>query len=899
MEHIDSGRHPLIDRLDPLLKASGELLLGKTSREGGDVLEQVLAVQECFHLAGKPHLIGPYAELLTVCLGKRRSEYTLEMQFPFLETEAATAELEALSGQGRTAPALFKLMKFLLVETDKSFRFHVPTSNSSISSRMASRAEMRKYFLSQNCLDLTKLCSDTEVDGEEEVDWVLGLCETHEWLEGTLPTILRHYSRIQASYPGGLRKLVSDLEFISGYDLLPAVYTNYVGWVVNDKSNFAEISSTADGLDRHLRYAKNLAMILGEDAGEFLRNGELNSAAEPWLANEDSACDQMEQVYEFEERNIHPLFPNANDAYKASKWVRMAYIKNYGDPRLADFLEGFEYLCSLFKPFMASQEVPVRKEALESVYLAIQTYCESGIAAISPREHAATVAHAHITEVKSGADIRWGWYGHQSLVAQGLPPTLATHLGQINEFRVFELNINPYLALSPEGLEFLKSYLAHMGLMGEILGEASAETFTADFRGRLKTLAEAFELMLTQTELLQAYPGLDVFIQKCLRELEAKIGMCLWRGALGVKSGHFKPSEWLSGTNPATQMVVVGEAMLRVLDKRGAAGALRPQLALLGSSESMEGVIASFEQLERSMRDDLGLVIPQVETAVRANRAVMPGLMVEGAKVHTPASMNLEAFDMHLGVFGVGGVRNTPFKLLHGGHTLVLPPMPTVFELQLMLRLFHVLGTIDQNDLDLQGTMAGPWGPERAAMVGSSILLQNQRVRLYEPDAFASTHEETASRIMVREARQYGVRFTDVPYDVPEKSGRLDLMAQVDPGFLFPYQLLGTLANHLETDRPLAGHMRTFEREFMRILAGHELGHLIFETSWMNMYGAEIDDPLNHGRVTRQVVEAGLNRPRLKVEVRGLIQEVRKGVLDKRQAIIDADPEEYERYMAF
>jgi len=815
-------------------------------------LAQVKVVDASFRTRGKDAFLPTYYELLEVVL-QRCSGRTLESYFPFLDEQRALLELETLELQKDCGGALLGLMKYLLEKSSDFPRFHPKTPTA------GTRGTIYDVYEQNHTLDLSQLLVQLRAEGEVQLQWVLGLYETDPWLEETLGLILKSYEGIQSTYPGGVAQLIEDLIFIGGEDWHPGVYRAYTQWVVAGGPHFAEYTGSKESMAHYLDYAKNLVSWLGDDAASILSTGEINS---------------------FEERVLGTVFSDASREKGHVRFdLRVHYVELYGELH-EDYLKGFERLAGLLSRASIGEYDASRAFYVYSSFNrhreAFGNNCADWAAIAF---HFCPKAEApRSTTGLAEVDNRFLYY--QNLVLfQGFPAALGAHLAPSAT-----LDVNPLLELSPKGKAFLESW--------------TLEDDVQD-RARANVTIQKFKAHLADPELLEAFPGVETCLKKRISDFENAVGIQLWREFLDVRKGALQPSAWLSGTNPATRMIVVGEAMRRILEGKQSAGELTEHIALLGEGQDFDAVFDSFSRLEKGMREDLAVAIPQIETEIRAQRALSPGLMPEGFKLHTDVAMDERQFNLRLGIFGVGGVNNTYFKLLHGGKTLVVPPLPTVFELKLMLRLFALFGTIGQHDLDLQATMAGHWEPDRVARVGSSILLSNRRSRLYAPDAFVSTHPETAARIMVRDAEHGGVRYGGYPYDVPEAVGRTDIMGQVDVSVLDRYKLLGTLAAHVESGRGLGDLMKHYESSLLDILHGHGLADALYETSWVKQRDVRMDDSLNHGRVVGRFAQASIENSPLRREVQGLIKSIQEEVSARRESIIAADPEEYERHLAF
>ncbi|MEK7145575.1 MAG: hypothetical protein AAB802_00125, partial [Patescibacteria group bacterium] len=318
---------------------------------------------------------------------------------------------------------------------------------------------------------------------------------------------------------------------------------------------------------------------------------------------------------------------------------------------------------------------------------------------------------------------------------------------------------------------------------------------------------------------------------------------------------------------------------------------------LWAASKGPEEFLATLGQIESQIRRAMIQAVPEVELDVRTARREMPGLLPVGMKCHTPASMNAARFETHQALFEGGGLKTTSFKLIHGGETLVMPPVPTPLEARYLLGTFHTFGTINDDDPGIQLALGGGrWTPERAAVVGSSVLLSNPGGLEYASGAFGTTHAQTESRIMVYDA---GVKLRGLPYDLPTAVGRTDMLEQIHGDSLDRYQLLGTLASHHQHDGRLATLWGEYVANYERILRQNGLYGALRESAWVASVHQEGDNVERHEAMVGQFTRACNENPRLRQQVRRLIVAAGKKVRALKAEIVRENPGEFEHLLNY
>ncbi|MFA6024652.1 MAG: hypothetical protein WC777_05665 [Candidatus Gracilibacteria bacterium] len=878
--------------------------INKDQRE--DALTQLSTTDSTIRERGKSILLPIFYRYLEGAATWRRGR-NVKRCFPFFDAEKAITELEAVQEQPRFQKEIEELVIYLLGNTREYPRFKVKSWEEAIAAAYESR-DFKQLNELENSLNLSTLLEGVlSCDTDEEILRLLELHKSQAWLEDSLPDVLQQYPRIKAKYPGGLPKMIEDLNFISGGDMQVPVYRAFVEWASGDSAEFCALAKDPEAFARYLSFLKNLVNWMSDGAAQLVSSGQINVAFESDEGRDDKIGDQLDQFFEWANAIQERLKLSDEDRQEIYSMLSNQSVRYYGDPRWADYFSGLEYLVDLLEAGQAV-ETKLGPQRLIDVIMAYLSrryayiWVKSTDEAVQPstfslgdedfHQKAAVLCHFF------SKDNLLPYMEFERFVRGGLDRRVAAHLTQAELRQPFAVDINPHLEVPEPLLAFLEFIPSAQGLIKSVK-EISQEggDLSSDIKHRLKELLLKADTIIADESFKAEYRGVDQLVLDLKKALEMQVGTVLWSGVLGfaaVGRERLKPSAWLKGTNPATRMVVLGGALEKVLAARQKQGALGQQVALLCGPSSPEEIFDSFDRFERDIVVDLQLAIPEMETRVQAARVSVPGRMSLGTKVHTDSGMDFNRFHSHLSVFRLGQVGHTPFKLIHGGRTLVVPPLPTAYEQREMLRLFEAFGTLNKNDPDIQEAMGGRWAPHTTAVVGASILLSNHVGRVYAPGAFQSTADQTQARIMARDA---GVRAVGLPYDLPAAVGRTDLLGQLDASSMGRYQLLGTLAAHRDFEGPLAPLMTFYERDFLSILREAGLEKALYGSPWV----ADKDTPDDidaHESMVGTFVRAWQRERDLRQKVRALIAQTDRRLLELSPIIISSDPEEYERLLA-
>jgi hypothetical protein len=282
---------------------------------------------------------------------------------------------------------------------------------------------------------------------------------------------------------------------------------------------------------------------------------------------------------------------------------------------------------------------------------------------------------------------------------------------------------------------------------------------------------------------------------------------------------------------------------------------------------------------------------------LRREREKVAGLIAVGGKIHTESAMTEEhlRFVQH-----ISGLKSTSFHLIHAGHSLLLPPVPSSAELKMLILLLETFHALDPHKPELQITMAGRLSDRYAGVVGASILLSTDRGVVYDEESFATTHDVTGKRLMVFDA---GVRLTGLPFDLPNAVGRTDMLGRRSVGDADRYQIIATLAEHAEYGGAFADLYAKYEMGFLEILDRYGFRDVLFESTWIAQHAKKGDSPEAHGSMVRKFCEAWMQSAEgdqsLIREVRMLIDRAGRAMRKQQPRLIRENPEELAKLMEY
>lgn len=293
-------------------------------------------------------------------------------------------------------------------------------------------------------------------------------------------------------------------------------------------------------------------------------------------------------------------------------------------------------------------------------------------------------------------------------------------------------------------------------------------------------------------------------------------------------------------TNEHTKSAIAGYSLLI------ASGALRhPQIQaplakipyLITNGEKLGSEL--IDTYHRTLEENIRKVTPQVEALILEERLKLPGLMPVGGKVHVPSSIDPKMLDFISDLFGF---ESTPFQMIHAGKSLLLPPLPSAFEVGIFVQILQCFGALNPRKFDLQSCVAGQLNPQNAPIVGASMLLATDQGVHYRMNDLQTTHDQTGARIMAYDG---GVKKTGLPFDLPQADGRTDILGRHSLRDLGLHQMLGTLLVHNQFGGMFENVGKDYAEAFSKILEKNQLLPALNQSAWVYDH-ANPDDTLDN-----------------------------------------------------
>ncbi len=303
------------------------------------------------------------------------------------------------------------------------------------------------------------------------------------------------------------------------------------------------------------------------------------------------------------------------------------------------------------------------------------------------------------------------------------------------------------------------------------------------------------------------------------------------------KQGKIELSPFLQDTNEHTKTAISSMSLLL------ASGAIKhPKInqTSLEQIPSHGGDLAQMTQsaiskYHKTLTKNIELVLPVVEEAILTRRQETAGLMPVGGKVHIISDIDSTTVNFMQETFGLS---SSPFKLIHAGESVLLPPSVTDLELGIYIEMLKHFGNIDQ--FDIQSCVSGRLDRENAPIVGAVRLLATSYSKEYQYKSCSTTHDgETGARFMAYDA---GVKETGLPFDLPQARGRTDVLGGTTIGDNSIHQFTQTLMAHKQFGGDFDGLGIEFSQKFIKILEKHDLDFALHKSAWVYDHALQSSD---------------------------------------------------------
>ena len=213
------------------------------------------------------------------------------------------------------------------------------------------------------------------------------------------------------------------------------------------------------------------------------------------------------------------------------------------------------------------------------------------------------------------------------------------------------------------------------------------------------------------------------------------------------------------------------------------------------------------------------------------------GLLPIGGKIHVRHPISTERFDAFRASFGFD---STSFRLIHAGHSLIIPATVTPAELKYAIAILEMEGVVKLGEEELQFGVPGRLPPGReCAILGAAVILSSDvNVRYHESSFDTTQNEATNFRVIVYD--RDGPR-DEFPFSSRRK-GRTDILARRSLGDADHFHLVASVLGSELDGGPFQKVSAAFRSRFESILHGHGL-HSVLDESWVHALDDTIDTP--------------------------------------------------------
>ncbi|MBI4127149.1 hypothetical protein HY463_00400 [Candidatus Peregrinibacteria bacterium] len=762
--------------------------------------------------------------------------------------------------------------------------------------------EGKEWFYSRDA-NFPALIKKLEAEGcdEETIKMILAVPINYPWLGDDAFTFMWNTPKIRVNFAGGLEAFLKYLEENKNAS--------------RSKGSIIEIMKNKDfsqsERDLILKEGVEVVKLFGYQAHPYFHQfekgiGETNKQGIRLLTGKP-------EEFKAALKEIHELVAKCGDKFEGRD-MREAILeelyKQYGEKHYESLAEGYEIiidrLVKLLKTIKAAHDI--RFNIFHTViehynYLAhsLESDATDGFSTTTDyAAHAKVLVDFAMCEnaIVNYRDYREMYHEYITLLRNGASVEIAaiTVIAmQSHEKTDLKKLFKKYKVSEEKTGPILDAIMTARDLIYKV--DAGEEVRQSEITSARRKLEE-----VTVDEDVQKYLKTDGYLSELDRI--AKINFFKEACKIGIGSGTDLENSGtlMRTTNQSTKMAIGGVSLLL------SAGAMQfdnmedgivPLPVDSNTSLAELGEILADGRYEHTLRQNIAMILPRLERAVIAERARMPGLLPVGGKIHTLKEVDEAALNAVENIFGLP--RGTCFRLIHANKTLLLPPLPSALEMQMLIQVLGSFGVIDLAVDDIQICAAGRRPEENAAIVGSATVLSRNIGRTYAKGAFQTTHSTTGARIMAYDA---GVKNPGLPFDFPSLAGRTDILGTRDLTDIGRFQVISTLAGHDEMGIGFAPLMRVFKEEYSKVLKRAGLEKQLRQSAWVYDNAQPGDDLDNHEDMLRRFTDKWMyasGRPGFGVirDVKTLIAQAKGKIEAAAPTVIADDSEEFDRLLKY
>ncbi len=205
------------------------------------------------------------------------------------------------------------------------------------------------------------------------------------------------------------------------------------------------------------------------------------------------------------------------------------------------------------------------------------------------------------------------------------------------------------------------------------------------------------------------------------------------------------------------------------------------------------------------------------------------GLHSVGAKIHFLNPVDEQQLDIYIQKLNLD---QSSFRLIHAGTSLIIKPMATAEELELIIYFLNSEGLLDLEYPEIQITAPGRLPLEDAAFLGSFTILSSDLGVRYSADSFkTNAHDnDVGFRIMTYDA---GARLNPMLFVDSSISGRTDILGRRSTKDIANYQLISTILVQGHAGKGIFQELcEPFKRDWQATLEAHGLEDVL-KTDWL------------------------------------------------------------------
>ncbi len=316
--------------------------------------------------------------------------------------------------------------------------------------------------------------------------------------------------------------------------------------------------------------------------------------------------------------------------------------------------------------------------------------------------------------------------------------------------------------------------------------------------------------------------------------------------------------------------------------------------------------------LRRELLKDFQRHLPEILAWLEKVRMDRYLLSPTGGKIHVLKPVDAHVFERLKDLLGL---KSTPFRLIHAGKSVIVPPGMTPDEFAAMVYALQRYGFIDDEFMELQVGCSGRiLDPFNLGVLATSVMLSTEKCMTFPKDSFCTTTgddnkkptDPTASRMLCYDAYDATMRNEELPgvrlANGELLTGRTDILGRRIASDAMSFTLAHSVLLHSERGFPFAEVGQWFKDEHSKLLEKYGLLWTL-EVPWVFKNDDEkakpnLADQKKHFEAVTACTDAWFKckdgGSQVVFEARELFDELARRIRTK-QTELKADPGQYER----